>query len=941
MPRISQSFARAILAAAALLVFAPAPSRGQETQRQYLSGTDKDHTVPWDFFMTRGRNSGRWTTIPVPSQWELQGFGSYHYGSDTIPDERGLYRYRFRLPAAWKGKRVRLVFDGSMTDTEVKVNGKPAGPVHQGAFYRFRYDVTDLVTYGAENVLEATVSKHSANESVNRAERQADFWVFGGIFRPVFLEALPARFIDRVALDARADGAFRADVYLGGEASPGEVTAQVVTLAGRAVGAPFSARVAPGQAMVTLRGRVASPRPWSPESPERYRVRLSLREGGRAAHVVTETFGFRTVEVRPEDGIYVNGRKVRLKGVNRHTFWPDAGRTTSRAVSEMDVTLMKDMNMNAVRMSHYPPDEHFLEVADSLGLFVLDELAGWQKNYDTDVGEKLVREMVTRDVNHPSILFWDNGNEGGFNFDLDDDFALYDPQGRKVLHPWEVHDGVNTAHYRPVECCAGKVFNGREIIMPTEIIHGLYDGGHGAGLADYWRAIRENPRGGGLFLWALLDEAVKRVDLPRDTLDGNGNQGVDGIVGPYREKEASFFTIKKLWSPVQLELGEQDDLPASFDGRLRVQNEYFFTDLERVRFSWELVRFPAPGDTQAGHTVVARGVAPSPRVAPQMPGELDLRLPADWRRADALRLTATDPYGRELYGWSWMISSAAQIAARTVTAGSGRVTGQEVGDRVVVAGGGARASFDRRTGELVAVERDGKALSLRNGPRVVHGTGTLASLRHFAEGDAYVVEAAYTGDLKQVRWRMYPSGWLELRYTYGASGALDAIGVTFDYPEEQVTGLKWLGRGPYRVWKNRMDGVEYDVWRKPYNDAITGVTWNYPEFKGFHANLHWAVLETREMPLTIVSATEDVFLRVLTPRFPTKDDRQLNPGFATVDFPAGSLSFLHGIPPIGSKFTSAEAMTPSGAKNVAIRGGRAQPQYDYTDTLYFFFGTPP
>ena len=103
----------------------------------------------------------------------------------------------------------------------------------------------------------------------------------------------------------------------------------------------------------------------------------------------------------------------------------------------MDVKLMKEMNMNAVRMSHYPPDQHFLDVCDSLGMFVLDELTGWQAKYDTIVGRKLVKELVVRDVNHPSIVIWDNGNEGGFNFALDGDYAKYDPQDRLVIHPWE------------------------------------------------------------------------------------------------------------------------------------------------------------------------------------------------------------------------------------------------------------------------------------------------------------------------------------------------------------------------------------------------------------------------------------------------------------------------------------------------------------------------
>ena len=106
----------------------------ESTIIKYLSGTDKDHTVEWDFFCTRGMRSGEWTTIPVPSCWELQGFGKYNYGRDKISErgmEKGLYRYSFEVPGDWKGKQLTIVFEGSMTDTEVKINGKSAGEIHQ------------------------------------------------------------------------------------------------------------------------------------------------------------------------------------------------------------------------------------------------------------------------------------------------------------------------------------------------------------------------------------------------------------------------------------------------------------------------------------------------------------------------------------------------------------------------------------------------------------------------------------------------------------------------------------------------------------------------------------------------------------------------------------------------------------------------------------------
>ena len=142
------------------------------TEIKYLSGTDKDNRVDWEFKIDKGRKSGDWSTIPVPSNWELEGFGVYNYGHDwrdSLPnsDATGYYKHRFSVPSEWKGNVVEIIFEGVMTDTEVKVNGKAAGSVHQGGFYRFKYDITDLLKFGSDNLLEVKVNNVSANESVN------------------------------------------------------------------------------------------------------------------------------------------------------------------------------------------------------------------------------------------------------------------------------------------------------------------------------------------------------------------------------------------------------------------------------------------------------------------------------------------------------------------------------------------------------------------------------------------------------------------------------------------------------------------------------------------------------------------------------------------------------------------------------------------------------
>jgi beta-galactosidase/beta-glucuronidase len=424
--------------------------KGQGTEVLYLSGTGFDDTRTWEFYCSKGNNSGSWTTIEVPSCWEQEGFGAYHYGHvpfDERLKEEGHYRYRFTADKSWKGQHVELFFEGVMTDARVLINGKQAGEIHQGAFYPFSYDISDRLKYGKENLLEVHVKKFSDNMTVNEAERKADYWIFGGIFRPVYLEIKPRAHISNVAINALANGNLEADVFVEG-IKKGQRVELVILDGDHSESWRFSSGTIADEGRIRMEGKIPGPLTWTPEYPNLYAARFELKdEKGRIVHSHTERFGFRTVEIKEEDGIYVNGERIKFKGVCRHTFHPEHGRTSSKDLSIEVVNLMKDMNMNAVRMSHYPPDRHFLDVCDSLGLFVLNELAGWQApSYDSVVGRKLLKAMIRRDVNHPSIVLWDNANEGGWNTAYDEDFTELDIQRREVIHPWAVHEKTNTAH---------------------------------------------------------------------------------------------------------------------------------------------------------------------------------------------------------------------------------------------------------------------------------------------------------------------------------------------------------------------------------------------------------------------------------------------------------------------------------------------------------------
>lgn len=911
---------------------------GQQKQIQYLSGTDSKHTAVWDFFCTGGRSSGYWTKIAVPSCWEQQGFGSYNYGRDyktygknaRFWDEKGLYKHSFTVPSSWKDKKVFLVFEGSMTDTEVKINGQSAGPVHQGAFYRFTYDVTDKLKAGSGNLLEATVSKMSADASVNNAERLADYWVFGGIFRPVYLEAVPKEFIDYVAVDAKADGGFAMQVFVKGLMSNKTLTADILDATGKKV-ASVSGNANAKDSVVELRTKVANALQWTAETPNLYKVVASLKSGAKTVYQTSDKFGFRTVEIRRGDGIYLNGVQIKMKGANRHVWWPETGRTVNPDVDLMDVSLLKEMNMNAVRCSHYPPDVSFLNLCDSLGVYVLDELAGWQKWYSTKAGEPLVKEMVTRDLNHPAIIFWDNGNEGGTNKELDDDFGKWDFSHRPVIHPHHrpgnAFNGIDCNHYEDYYSTK-KILDDSLIYMPTEFLHSQDDGGAGSAMSDFWDLHWKAARSGGGFLWALLDEAVVRTDY-NNVLDANGLNANDGILGPHREKEGSFFALKEIFSPVHITLKA---VPDDFNGTVAVENRYHFTNLSQCSFQWALVNYRKPWEALPGYTVEKRGIASPPSIAPGAKGTLNLGLTPDFKKYDALILAAFDPFKKELYKWTWKIKGADSLLAGVLAMNDSATTFAESDSTYTLKGGENTIVLSKKTGLLLNTKNTaGDNLSFAKGPVLVQGTSSLTGSRHYKDATEDVVEFTYDGAMKTVRWKMAGSGWVTMEYEYGLNGSYPFAGVSFSYPENFMLGAKWLGKGPYRQWKNRFEGTPVNVWQNLYNNTQT--SYNplvYPEFKGYYGDVSWMEFNTVEGKFYVASKDSGLYVRLF-------HFYGLTGARPAPELPVGDISFLDCIPPIGTKL----------ALNISYNTTALGPQSELTKmdkpvkrTLYFYFGLP-
>ena len=954
-----------------LLLCVASMAHAAETEVQYLTGLGKDDPVQWQFMCDNGMKAHQWSTIGVPSNWELQGFGIYTYGRITPAggwtQVHGIYKRTFTTPATWRDKAVVLNFEGVMTDARVTVNGQSAGPLHQGGYYAFQYDITSLLKpAGQPNAIQVDVDDESSDASVNRAERRGDFWNYAGIFRPVYLEAVPKTFIEHLAIKATAAGVLEVDARLadrrrtaGAAGTAASVEAQVFDLSGKPVGETVTVADAPLGGEAHLTGKIANPRLWTAETPNLYQLEVRLKVDGTVVHTVHQKFGFRTIEVRPGQGLFINGNRIFLKGVDRHSFWPDSGRTLSAKISRDDINLIKDLNGNAVRSSHYPPDRHFLDACDELGLYVLDELTGWQAYYDTGVGRKLVRELVEHDVNHPSILFWDNGNEGGFNLDLDGDYAKYDPQARLVLHPWaEFPVGIaDTKHYPTYEALQKKLA-ADPVLFPTEMLHGLYDGGAGAGMQDYWNAILQSKAGAGGFVWSLIDEDVKRVDKG-GILDSEGNYAPDGIVGPYREHEASFDTIKQLWSPIIVAPGDRGSHAYT------VTNRYSFLDANECTYEWQAIRFRRPSDQASGSVVLAsrtdhgRSLAPGASAVWEgwgLPASASGRGKAT---ADATRLIIRDSTGRVIQTYVWPVEGVKSVPEDVAkTSDKARPTLTETPDAFTAKAGGVSIQIDKTTGLLVSASGQGHTYSLKNGPRVVamdprpipvRGQTTpppppptaapskLVSLTHAMDGDDLVLSATFDGPMKSLMYRLKPDGWLSLDYVYAMSGAHEYFGVGFDYPEADVKGMRFFGQGPSPVYQNRLAGGTLDVWQRPYNNTMVGDPddlkpgehFNYPIFKGFYSGVRWVQFNTTEGEMTAAveqHSDSPVFLQVFAPK--TASSKLL--GQVAVPFPSAGLSFLNAIPAIGNKFGGPQTMGPMGQPAMA--------KGQYQGHISFYFG---
>lgn len=226
-------------------------------------------------------------------------------------------------------------------------------------------------------------------------------------------------------------------------------------------------------------------------------------------------------------------------------------------------------------------------------------------------------------------------------------------------------------------------------------------------------------------------------------------------------------------------------------------------------------------------------------------------------------------------------------------------------DILSVKSNGIEYLFSKEDGRINKILKENKIISLSNGPVFINSEKEVHEVTHYYKDNNLVVDVIFkNGDTFQ--WIIREDGLLELNVAYEPFIHSQFAGITFNYPEENVAGMKWQGNGPYRVYKNRMQGAEFGVWEKKYNNTITGDSgYEYPEFKGYHSDVYWAVIEGKNAPgFKVFIESKDIFFRLLTPSYPKF------PVNTKIEYPQGDISFLHGINSVGTKFLKPSDMGP-------------------------------
>ncbi len=588
-------------------------------------------------------DTGSWSDITVPGNWERQGFGTALYTNhpyefqtwrpepprlpEAIP--AGIYRRDFELPDNWSGRTVFLHIAGAKSGVYVYVNGREIG-YSEDSKNPAEYRIDEYLQPG-RNVLTLKIYRWSTGSWL---ECQ-DFWRMSGIERDVFLWSQPEVALHDFRIgstldDSYTDGLFTLHAELANrraQAADATLDYTLQDASGRqvAAGSHDIRIVANGSERLSFSARIPQVAAWTAETPNLYRLLLTLREGGRTTEVVPYEVGFRRFELteythdgRTDRLLLVNGRPVKFKGVNIHEHNPATGHYVPEELMRRDIELMKRHNFNAVRLCHYPQDRRFYELCDRYGLYVYDEanIESHGMGYDLRRGGTLgndplwldahmarTRNMFERNKNHASVTFWSLGNEAGNGYNFYQTYLWVKEadslMGRPVNYEraqWEWNSDMYVPQYPGASWLEhiGREGSDRPVMM-SEYAHAM--GNSTGNFSGMWEAIYRYPNLQGGFIWDWVDQGLAEHDAEGrpywayggdyggEYAPSDGNFNCNGVVLPDRTPHPGLSEIKY----AQQEFGFEAAEPGT--GRIRIVNRHFFTPAEgQYRFVCSLRR---------------------------------------------------------------------------------------------------------------------------------------------------------------------------------------------------------------------------------------------------------------------------------------------------------------------------------------------------------------
>lgn len=601
--------------------------------------------APERFYAT-SYDDAAWQTIPVPGNWQLHGYGRPLYSSSYYPfpidpphvpadNPTGCYRRSFTLPDKWDAREVFLVFEGVDSAFHVWVNGQCAGYA-QGSHMPTEFKVTRLLQPGS-NLIAVQVYQWSDGSYLE----DQDKWRLSGIFRDVYLKATPHSHIRDVAVrtqlhDDSEDATLALKLTLRNEAEwqADQQQVRIILLdeERRSVHeeiACVSRRLMGHEELkLDLKIPVLAPHKWSAEEPYLYSLVLVLEdEQGSVLETVSVSVGFREIVIRSGQ-LFVNGKPIILKGVNRNEFHPDLGFVTPVESMLEDIRLMKQYNMNAVRCSHYPNDPRWLDLCDRYGLYVIDE-ADLETHGCHFIGDESylakatewreafldrARRLVERDKNHPSVIIWSLGNESGYgpNHDAMAEWVR-EADPTRPIHYERAKDAevvdIVSCMYPSLDALIeeGKKTEESRPFLMCEFAHAM---GNAVGnLQEYWDAVYEYPRLLGGMIWEWADHGIRQKAADGEEWYAYGgdfgdepNSGhfcIDGLLFPDRKPKASVLECKKVMEPIKV---EPLDMRA---GTVLIHNRYDFLGLDHLECFWSLL---CDGE------IIEQGILPLPDV---------------------------------------------------------------------------------------------------------------------------------------------------------------------------------------------------------------------------------------------------------------------------------------------------------------------------------------